>query len=689
MKLREIDIKQGATMLCDMVKRVLTTRLAITAWRIAILYIAMQICRAVFYFHNQEIIGEIASEEIWLLFKGSILFDSASFAYTMSLYFIITLLPISERIWNKKWYRVITLCSYIIPAGVMLAINLSDAVYFHYTQKRFTSEEIFFADNSNTPQLMLQFMQENWYLVLIWVILIAALVIGYRVGFKVRDIAPMPTRHKDGADSEPWHSRRMVIGTSLFVLVRLAVITAVIFYCAYAIRGGLTRMTQRLNLSHSMLYTKSPHKANLILSNPFCIIRTMDHHIVVPHFFDEDEIDAIYTPSHYPEDMMHSEFFGVCKDYNVVLFILESFSAEHSAYLMPEEHSGKGYTPNLDKLMAKGLVFDHCYSNGYVSIAAPPAIWSSTPSYEVSFLRMAESVADCQPLPRILASKGYHTAFFCGSEHGSMGFGAYAHIAGIDELYSMEDYEDSHGSGDFDDAWGIWDEPFIDYMGEEISDFNEPFFTSIFTLTSHHPFNVPEEVEDELPKGTTLNHRPIAYADRAIGRFMEKYRNEEWFQRTLFIFIADHVSSERMLEKTNSLPECFHIIGFMYTPDGAIPAQHYEHIFSQVDIMPTVLGLMGHDEPYFAIGRDIFNEPQREPFTLIRSGYQYLGLMDDYFIDFDGTDCFGAYRYNDYSHNNDISSSVNIGRADSLAKATLQQYYTHVSQRDYYPKKRE
>ena len=684
-----MDIKRGIATLYDMVKRIVATRLAITAWRIAMLYIAMNICRAVFYLHNQELIGEIQSDEIWQLLKGSMLFDSASFAYTMSLYFIITLLPISERIWNKKWYRVTTLCSYIIPASAMLAINLSDVVYFHYTQKRFTSEEIFFADNSNTPQLMLQFLQENWYLALIWVVLIAALVIGFRVGFKVRDIVPMPTRHKDDADRESWHSRRMVILTSLFVLVRLAVITAVVFYCAYAIRGGLTRMTQRLNLSHSMLYTKSPHKANLILSNPFCIIRTMSHHIVVPHFFDDKEIDAIYTPSHYPEDMMHSELYGACEGYNVVLFILESFSAEHSAYLMPEEHSNGGYTPNLDKLMAKGLVFDHCYSNGYVSIAAPPAIWSSTPSYEVSFLRMAESVADCRPLPRILADKGYHTAFFCGSEHGSMGFGAYAHIAGIDKLYSMEDYEERHGSGDFDDAWGIWDEPFIDYMGEEISDFKEPFFASIFTLTSHHPFNVPEEVEKELPKGTTLNHRPIAYADRAIGRFMEKYRNEEWFQHTLFIFVADHVSSERMLEKTNSLPECFHIIGFMYTPDGAIPAQHYEHIFSHVDIMPTVLGLVGHDEPYFAIGRDIFNEPQREPFTLIRSGYQYLGLMDDYFIDFDGTECFGAYSYDDYEHSNDISSTIEIGRADSLTKATLQQYYMHVSQRDYFPKERK
>ena len=688
-KFSDIDFKGYALKAYGIATRLLKTRAAITLWRILMLYIAMQICRTVFYFYNQDIIGEIKSDEIWLLFKGATLFDSSSIVYTIMIYFCATLLPVSDRIWNKKWYRLTTFSLYIVPVALMLAINLGDAVYFHYTQKRFTAEEMFFAENDNTTQLLFQFMGENWHLVILWCALLAAIVYGYRIGFKASDIAPMPKRQVEATEKESWNSRRMVVGTSLFVFIRLVVITVVIFYSAYSIRGGLNRMTPQLNLSHSMLYTKSPHKANLILSNPFCIIRTLNNHIVVPHFFDEDEIDAIYTPSHYPEDMVQSELYGVCEGYNVVLFILESFSAEHSAFMMPEAHSGKGYTPNLDKLMAKGFVFDRCYANGYISIAAPPAIWSSIPSYETSFLRMAESVADCRPLPRILADKGYTTAFFCGSESGSMGFGAYAHIAGIDKLYSMEDYERSRGGGDFDDAWGIWDEPFLDYMGEKISGFEEPFFASVFTLTSHHPFNVPSSAKSELPKGTTLNHRPVAYADRSIGRFMEKYSDEEWFDRTLFVFVADHVSSERMLDKTNSTPECFHIIGFMYTPDGAIPAQRYEHIMSQVDIMPTVLGLMGNDEPYFAIGRDIFNEPHREPFTLIRTGYSYTALMDDFFMDFDGNQRLGAYRYSDYEHNNDISSSVNVGRADSLTKAILQQYYTHVSKRDYFPKKRK
>ena len=688
MQINREKLKGVAAKIYEWGRVALRTRAAITVWRILMIYVALQICRATFYFYNKDLIGTIESEEIWLLFKGSLVFDNASIMYSLALYMILTLFPVSQNIWNNKWYRWVTFGIYILPVAIMLIANLGDVVYFHYTQKRCTAEEIFFANNSNTTQLMFQFLIENWYLAILFAALMTAIVFGYRTNFTTRDIVDFPKRDEREEGVKAWFTPRMLKGVGLFALLRMVVMSLMVLFAVYGIRGGLTRMTRPITLSNSMLYTFSPNKANLILSNPFCIIRTMSHHLVVPHFFDEKEVDAIYTPSHYPEDMQKSELFGCCEGYNVVVFILESFSAEHSAYLMPEIHSGQGYTPHLDNLMRNGLTLDRCYANGLTSIAAPPAVWSSIPSYEHSFMLMAESLAEYKALPTILKDKGYRTAFFCGSEHGSMGFGAYAHLVDIEELYSMDDYYDSHGECNFDDAWGIWDEPFIDFMGEKLSGFNEPFFASIITLTSHHPFNVPDSAKGELPMGTTLNHRPIAYTDRAVGRFMEKYKDEEWFKHTLFVFVADHVSSERMAERTLAVPGCFHIVGAMYTPDGALPAQRYEHVASQVDIMPTVLGLLGCDEPYFAIGRDIFNEPHREPFTLIRSGYAYTALTDDCVVDFAESSSRGAYRYDDYRHSNDISSKVNMGRIDSLIKATLQQYYTHVSRRVYFPKKR-
>ena len=688
MKIDREKLKSIGSKLYAWGKMAIHTRSAITIWRVLMLYIAMQICRAIFYFYNKDLIGTIEGEEIWQLFKGSILFDNASIMYTIGLYLLLTILPVSESIWNNKWYRRVTFGIYILPVALMLTINLGDAVYYHYTQKRCTAEEIFFADNGNTLKLIGHFMMENWYLAIIFAVLMTAIVFGYRIGFQARDIAKFPKRDSELKGIKAWLTRPVLKGLGLFALLRMAVMSLMLLFAIYGIRGGLTRMTRPITLSNSMLYTLSPNKANLILSNPFCIIRTLSQHIVVPHFFDEEELDKVYTPSHYAEDMQKSELFGCCEGYNVVVFILESFSAEHSAHLMPDVHSEGGYTPNLDRIMSEGLTLERCYANGLTSISAPPAVWSSIPSYEHSFMLMAESLAEYKALPTILKDRGYHTAFFCGSEHGSMGFGAYAHLVDIEALYSMEDYYANHGKRNFDGAWGIWDEPFIDYMGEELCSFKEPFFASLITLTSHHPFNVPDSAKGELPKGSTLNHRPVAYTDRAIGRFMEKYKDEDWFQRTLFVFVADHVSSERMAEKTLAVPGCFHIVGAMYTPDGALPSQRYEHIVSQVDIMPTVLGLMGNEEPYFAIGRDIFNEPHREPFTLIRSGYGYVGLTDECVVDFDGNSSLGAYSYDDYSHRHDISSEVNIGRVDSLIKATLQQYYTHVSCRDYFPKER-
>lgn len=644
----------------ELLSRIVHTRIAISAWRIAVLYMLMQICRATFYIYNADLVGEIATTEIAQLLRGAILFDNASIIYSMLLFLLLAALPMPQRVWQSRGYQGAMFAAYIIPTVVMLSANMGDVVYYHYTQKRCTSDEIFFAENGNSVELMLQFMWENMHLVALWLLLIAIAVIAYRRRYTTESLFAHPAAN---------------------LVARTAILLLVILYAIVGIRGGITRMTRPIAMSNAMLYTQSPAKANMILSNPFCIIRTISTGVTIPNHFAADEIEAIYSPVHNPS-AYHSEMFGRYEGYNVVVVILESFSAEHSALLMPEEHTGEGYTPNLDRLMREGLRFEQCYANGIQSITAPPAIWSSTPSYETPFMLMPESVAECRPMPRILADKGYHTSFFCGSERGSMGFGAYAHIAGIEHLYSMEDYAERYTMEAFDGKWGVWDEPFINYMGEELSTFPEPFFATLFTLTSHHPFNVPDEVRDELPEGTTLNHRPIAYSDRAIGRFMERYRDEEWFQRTLFVFVADHVSSERMAERTLTPPGCFHIVGFAYAGDGTLQGS-YPHIISHVDIMPTILGLVGNDEPYFAIGRDIFNEPWREPFTLIRSGYGYIGLGDELVVEFDGHRCTAAYRRHDYRNREEQLHHHAIGHIDTLIRATLQQYYTRVAHRDY------
>ena len=348
----------------------------------------------------------------------------------------------------------------------------------------------------------------------------------------------------------------------------------------------MTRMTRPITLSNATLYTADNGKANLILSNPFCILRTIEGGGSSRYrkYFSDEELPRRFTPIHQPADSAAVDLSGR----NVVVFIMESMSAEHSALLRPDLYAGReeqGFTPFLDSLMRNGLCFERMYANGTRSIQAMPSILGSIPSFRTPFVLMPQSLGASRQLPAILADRGYATAFFCGSEHGSMGFGAYARSAGVERLVSREDYEQKHGKGDFDGYWGIWDEPFLQFMGEELSATAEPFFATLFTLSSHHPFVVPAQYEDKLPAGYTKLHKGVAYVDNAFRLFFERFGSEEWFRRTIFVFVADHVSSEKFAAETRSYPGNYHIIGFMYTPTapcgpgrrGRAAARHHAH----------------------------------------------------------------------------------------------------------------
>lgn len=593
-------------------KRWLKSHPALLVRRLALLYAVLALCRAIFYLYNRSLIGPIPGGELWPLVKGSLQFDTVSVLYANALFVLLSLLPTPLR--ERRWYRSMLFWYYTaVNAVLVVALNLADAVYFHYTQKRFTAEELFFADNENSLALALRFAAENWYMVLAGIGLIALLVLGY--GRRIRPESPL----RPG-----W----------CYYLSGSALLAAALLLAVAGIRGGVTRATRPITLSNATLYATSAERANLILSNPFCVLRTAGSGgaTAVPRYYDPDELARHFTPIHRPDTSAID--LGAR---NVVIFIMESMSAEQSAHLRPDlyEHLPvKGFTPFLDSLMREGFCFTRMYANGMRSIQAMPAILGSIPSFRTPFVLMPQSLGRSRQLPRILADRGYTTAFFCGSERGSMGFGAYARSAGVQRLISREEYEARHGKGDFDGSWGIWDGPFLQFTGEELDAMPEPFFASLFTLSAHHPFEVPASVRDSLPEGFTSIQRPAAYDDLAFRRFFERFGDREWFRRTLFVFVADHVSSEKWAPETRSFPGNYHIVGFLHTPDGALRGQCTQ-IVQQIDLMPTLLGLLGNREPYFAYGRDVLNEPDRTPWAVMYDT-QYRAMDDCTILSFDG-----------------------------------------------------
>ena len=640
-------------------KRLFHTPLGMLLRRIALLYVVLLLCRAVFYLYNAQLLGPLSWSEAAALLRGALRFDTASVVYADGAFVLLSLLPLHVR--EKAWYRTTMYVYYVaVNALLIVATNLADCVYFRYTQKRFTAEEIFFAGNDNSLQLVGKFLVENWYLALVAAAFTVLLARGY--GRKVREESLL---------RGPW---TYYGGGAALLLVAAGL-------CIAGVRGGMTRMTRPITLSNALLYTADGNRANLILSNPFCILRTVGSAGKVSYrkYCDPEELERRFSPVHRPAERpdetdslpgISGAEAGSLKGRNVMIFILESMSAEHSALLCPELYADlpqKGFTPFLDSLMREGLCFRRMYANGTRSIQAMPSVLGSIPSLRTPFVLMPQSLGPSRQLPAMLAAKGYSTAFFCGSEHGSMGFGAYARSAGIDRLVSREDYEAEHGTGAFDGYWGIWDEEFLQFAGEELARMPEPFFGALFTLSSHHPFVVPERYAATLPEGYTKIHRGVAYDDLAFRRFFERFAGEEWFRRTVFVFVADHVSSEKFAEKTRSYPGNMHILSFIYTPDGTLRGG-VDQIAQQLDLMPTLLGLLGNEEPYFAFGRDVFNEPQRPRWSISYDG-GFRALTDEGVLFFDDTD----------------TPSAEGSEAELLPnfRALVQQYYTRTEQKNY------
>ena len=165
-------------------KRLLHTPTAQLLRRIALLYAVLMLCRVIFYLYTAQLLGPLSWGELGQLLAGSLKFDTASVVYADGVFVLLSLLPLHAR--ERKWYRRLLFWYYaVVNAVLVVAVNMADCVYFRYTQKRFTADEIFFADNGNSLQLVGKFMAENWYLVIAAAALTALLVWGY--GRKIRE----------------------------------------------------------------------------------------------------------------------------------------------------------------------------------------------------------------------------------------------------------------------------------------------------------------------------------------------------------------------------------------------------------------------------------------------------------------------------------------------------------------------
>ncbi len=173
------------------------------------------------------------------------------------------------------------------------------------------------------------------------------------------------------------------------------------------------------------------------------------------------------------------------------------------------------------------------------------------------------------------------------------------------EYYGKNEYvADSRFGGmkDFDGTWGIWDGKFLKFFRTKIGEMRQPFVTGIFTITNHHPLKLPEELESKYPEEKRPNYRTVRYTDDCLREFFAEASREPWFDNTLFVISADHAylhTPEH--EEYNNLLGHTRIPIILHDPSGKLQPHVHPGMMQQIDVLPTLLGLLGYDRPFFCL----------------------------------------------------------------------------------------
>jgi len=644
----------------------LITPAATILYNLLLVYIVYFLARMIYLLENWSFLAQgLTFSHFMEMLGGGLVFDTSAILVTNIPYIVLMLLPVHYK--ETAVYQKICRALFLVVNGLALAVNLCDAVYFPYTMRR-TTTTVFneFSNENNLGGIFLTEALHHFYLIIAFVVLIWALYKCYRTTkLKAKELV--------------WWQ---------YDVATLLSLAAFAPFVVAGIRGGFTTAVRPITISNANQYANRPIEAALVLNTPFSLYRTIGKAtFVVPEYFkSEKELAAVYQPIHVPHDSV-----AMTKK-NVVVFIIESFGREYIGALNKtlDNSQYKGYTPFVDSLINKSISFKYSYCNGRKSIDGMPSVLSSIPMFIEPFFLTPSSMNQVTGIAGLLDKKGYETAFFHGAQRGSMGFMAFARATGFQQYYGREDYVSDKrfgGDADFDGTWAIWDEPFMQYYAAKMSEMKEPFMTAIFTATSHNPYVIPEQYKDVYPEEHLPIHKCIRYTDMSLRKFFEKASKEPWFKNTIFVITSDHTNdSDHAFYQTD--------LGGFYSPiiifeaDGSRLPEIQDKIAQQIDILPTVMGMLHYDEPYFGFGIDLLNTPKDDTWAVNYLGgiYQYIkhGLL----LQFDGTNTRAVYELEDSLLQHNVAGQrPQQPQMERELKAIIQQYMERMTQDRLQPNK--
>ncbi|MBP6624638.1 MAG: LTA synthase family protein [Chitinophagaceae bacterium] len=610
-------------------------RLEKLSLQLLIVFLFFQVNKMLFVALNASYFSELSLSKTLQLFVFGWRFDWSAICTINLIFIILSLLPFSfvcHTVYQKGLSFI-----YILSNSLAFIFDLSDIGYFPFVRKRMTAEVFHLIGNkSDFIDLLPSYLSKFWY-----VSLAILSIIGFFIYL-----------------NKKINKKLKIIENQSFSVINIILFLVFSTVSILAIRGGIQLKPIQNN---SVLLVANHDEAPIVLNTPFSIMHTLqEDKLKEIKSMPEAELFAYLNPfKNYGKGLK-------TKNCNVVMILLESFGKSYTAL-----GGRKSFTPFLDSLMMQSLVFDNAYANAYRSADGIPACVASIPNFgNEPFATSPYAGNQIDALPGLLKDQGFTTSFFHGGTNGTMSFDVFCKNAGFQSYYGRTEYANDK---DYDGTWGIWDEPFLQFVAQKLTAQKQPFFSTVFTLSSHEPFAIPTQYKNEPFAQLKGIQRGISYSDMALKRFFETVSKQAWFKNTLFVITADHnfLACQDSLNYYNQGIGLYAIPVIFYHPTDKSLLGTNSKVFQQIDLMPTILDYLKYPYTFFSLGKSAYDSLQK-PFAATRmTGYQQF-IQDQFILTSNDTTIQGVFQ-----RQQDSLMHQNIMGNDSIKQQILPYYLAY------------
>jgi len=605
----------------------------ILIYRLVLTYLFYFLARLAFYYFNQAHLKVAGVGDFFRLAFYGLLFDTTAIIYVNLLFIFISVLPLFIN--TKKSFQKILFLVYFgcnIPAYLL---NFIDIAYFSYNKARLTTNDWALIENEHNPLTLLTgFLVQYWAIFVIFLVLVVLWIFLYK---------------RVHIEEEKVMYRKPYFITSVIVLV-LLVPTLIFGIRGFSFKTGVIPLT----VMDASKYAHDISQVNILLNTPFTIIRTMGKNKGFKEFH-------FTTDTYIAENIKPIKQYGreVTKRPNIVLIILEGMGAEFFGIMNKDTHipNYRSYTPFLDSLAGEGYYFTNIYSNSIHSIEGISAVTAGMPTFQTAWVRSGYAQRKVSSLPEIARSLGYQTLFAHGATNGSMNFDGYTHQIGYQTYLGRTEFNDERY---YNGSWGIDDEPFLQYFAKNINQMKSPFLATVFTLSSHGPYKVPEPYKNTFNKGEMPMHNVVAYTDFSLKKFFDTVKKEDWYTNTIFAIIPDHTTQEYYEYYKQKIAH-YRLPIILFSPNKTLIPQGNSNVLGQqIDIFPTLVDLMGYRKPFRSWGRSLLTDKVDEiprAFVTHTQFYQLIQGNYIYVLDLQG-DVVGVYTKEDLNLTHNLKEQI-------------------------------